>query len=460
MNFLTYLLQSAACAAMLWLAYYLLVRKETCYVFNRFYLLAIIPVSIVAPLLQFPLWPAVETAAFTPIFDIENIIASAVQPVTENVETAAAMAIVAVRAFPTAALLLAMYGLGAAYLLFRFGRRLYKLYRFSAENSFKDKGCGNAFTFFRKIYINRETFNSEDYAKILLHEQTHAQQLHSLDLVLAELFAVFQFFNPFAWLLKKSLAEAHEYYADAQVLARYPETNKYQQLLYDQAIGLYPEYVSGFNYSLTKKRFIMMTKTKRSHWLFAKLLGLLVITSATVVFFSCAQQEFPSQPAPEENELCQQISSFVAECTPCGVVIRLRSREILKFLILNEDDHQAMIREIIGRSLTKNDVHALNLNCRKPSPPDGKEITVNATAVLTKGAKFYIEGLDQYSNSQIRLLIQDKYGEPVFTDDNYQNGSWEATDVENGAYTYHILVMQDVREGKYKRASGSVVINN
>jgi beta-lactamase regulating signal transducer with metallopeptidase domain len=312
MNFLTYLLQSAACAAMLWLAYYLLVRKETCYVFNRFYLLAIIPVSIVAPLLQFPLWPAVETAAFTPIFDIENIIASAAQPVTENVETTATTAIVAVKAFPTAALLLAMYGLGAAYLLTRFGRRLYKLYRFSVENSFKDKGCGNAFTFFRKIYINRETFNPEDYAKILLHEQTHAQQLHSLDLVLAELFAVFQFFNPFAWLLKKSLAEAHEYYADAQVLARYPETNKYQQLLYDQAIGLCPEYVSGFNYSLTKKRLIMMTKTKRSHWLFAKLLGLLVITTVFIV----AQVGCKQARAVQNSEKQQTENAEDSQLTP------------------------------------------------------------------------------------------------------------------------------------------------
>jgi len=64
--------------------------------------------------------------------------------------------------------------------------------------------------------INREFFTTEDYDKVLLHEQAHAQQLHSLDLVLAELFAVFQFFNPFAWQLKKSLAETHEYYADAQ----------------------------------------------------------------------------------------------------------------------------------------------------------------------------------------------------------------------------------------------------
>jgi hypothetical protein len=52
----------------------------------------------------------------------------------------------------------------------------------------------------------------------------------------------------------------HEYLADAQVLARGVDVNIYQQLLFFQSTGAYPECANGFSYSLTKKRLLMMTK--------------------------------------------------------------------------------------------------------------------------------------------------------------------------------------------------------
>jgi hypothetical protein len=306
MNFLIYILQSATCATILWLAYYALVRKETCYVFNRFFLLSIIPVCIITPLLHFPLW---ITPKILPAWNVSEVEVSTQFPVVENMMTVFVEPVLPSNHFSIFSLLLPVYCLGVIYFSFRFARQLYKLYRFSVGNPSENSKYCDAFTFFKKIYINRKAFSVEDYDKILQHEQSHARQLHSLDLMLAELFIVFQFFNPFAWLLKKSLSEVHEYYADAQVLAIFPEADKYKQLLYNQAVGLYPEYASGFNYSLTKKRLKMMTKTKRSHWLLVKLLCLLLITSSAVAFFSCTKQKQQT----ENVENSQQMPEFIGE---------------------------------------------------------------------------------------------------------------------------------------------------
>ena len=155
MNFLIYILQSAACMAILWLAYFFLMRKETCYIFNRFYLLAIIPISIIVPLLQLPLWSATEMVVFTPAPMVESMLAPASMPAIVDIDIVATEPVLSARSFPTTMILLIIYCTGVVGLSFRLVRQLYKLYHLSIEKkSFDNNKYCNAFTFFRKIYIN------------------------------------------------------------------------------------------------------------------------------------------------------------------------------------------------------------------------------------------------------------------------------------------------------------------
>ncbi|MDR3350495.1 MAG: M56 family metallopeptidase [Prevotellaceae bacterium] len=275
MVFLSYLLESGVCTAILWLAYYALLRKETHFVFNRFYLLSVIPLGSMIPLLRLPLLLPEEGASLISVGEFST--APLAAPVTQS--------------FSFTTLLLIIYFAGAGFAAFRFCRQLYHMHRVMAASRFPDAENYPAFTFFRKIYINKNTLCAGDYEKILWHEQAHARQLHSVDLVAAQLFVIIQWFNPFAWLLKKSIVATHEYLADAQVLARGVDVNIYQKLLFQQTAGVYPGYASGFSYSLTKKRLIMMKKNTTGKFFALKLSCLLPAIVLPVALFGLSTAE-------------------------------------------------------------------------------------------------------------------------------------------------------------------------
>ena len=124
---------------------------------------------------------------------------------------------------------------------------------------------------------------NEKISDIILHEKEHIRQKHSLDLFLIELVSTFQWMNPFVWLLRKSVKETHEYLADHAVLQQGVQVNDYQKLLLSYALGVgYPALITPLNFSLNKKRMIMMKKMKspdRRKWRSLILLPIILILS-------------------------------------------------------------------------------------------------------------------------------------------------------------------------------------
>lgn len=54
---------------------------------------------------------------------------------------------------------------------------------------------------------------------IITHESRHLQLKHWADLLVAQLIAMLQWFNPAAWLMREELKTVHEYQADEAVIA-------------------------------------------------------------------------------------------------------------------------------------------------------------------------------------------------------------------------------------------------
>jgi TonB family protein len=121
------------------------------------------------------------------------------------------------------------------------------------------------YSFFHYIFIPSNLNDTTDLQIILAHEHAHSSQYHSIDKLISELFVAIFWFNPFAWLLHKSITEAHEFLADRYVLKTSCRTDEYLAVLYHQ---LLPVKISGpvigFSKSLTFKRFQMITK-QNSH---------------------------------------------------------------------------------------------------------------------------------------------------------------------------------------------------
>jgi TonB family protein len=157
------------------------------------------------------------------------------------------------------------------------------------------------FSYFNTIIINRSNIVKENIDGILTHEMAHIRQFHFIDLLIVELFAVVQWFNPIIWLYERSLKEVHEYLADeATIISGY---NKpwYQALLVNQAIGAEAFGLTNqFKNSLIKKRLTMISKIRTSKT--AQLKGLFVLPAILLlfmVFAKPAESSFISQSKGE-----------------------------------------------------------------------------------------------------------------------------------------------------------------
>ena len=122
------------------------------------------------------------------------------------------------------------------------------------------------FSFFNWIFINPTKHNRQETDEIMTHELAHCRQLHSVDILFAELFAIVFWANPFVWLLKREVRLNLEYLADNNVLAGGTDSKKYQYHLLGLAYRKNVATISNnFNVLPLKKRIKMMNKkrTKR-----------------------------------------------------------------------------------------------------------------------------------------------------------------------------------------------------
>src|SRR5690606_34593207 len=84
------------------------------------------------------------------------------------------------------------------------------------------------FTFWRNIYLNIHQHDARELAEIFSHEQVHANELHTVDVLLAELCRVCCWFNPGAWLIRRAIHENLEYITDRNVLQQGVDKKAYQ----------------------------------------------------------------------------------------------------------------------------------------------------------------------------------------------------------------------------------------
>ncbi|MEZ4850470.1 MAG: hypothetical protein R3B93_18035 [Bacteroidia bacterium] len=111
-----------------------------------------------------------------------------------------------------------------------------------------------SYSFFHYIFINPVPLDLATYGQILSHEKIHADQKHSLDILLAEILLIFQWYNPFAWMYRKSVRQNIEYLTDDVMVKNGADMTDYQMSLLRVSV---PEYgytmVANYNQSLLKR---------------------------------------------------------------------------------------------------------------------------------------------------------------------------------------------------------------
>lgn len=173
-------------------------------------------------------------------------------------------------------------------------------------------------------------FNKNDIRKnedcILLHEKSHIDHCHWIDLLLSDIFCLLLWYNPFAWKTRRLVKLNHEFQADSDVIASGIEPYAYQRLILETAMDRTVMGVAncfGSNKKGFRKRVLAIGRTRSSRKTLLVSLCLLpsmvvgvMLTSFTVssdVLNEMAVTEIIPSSSSYENDAESTASSFSNE---------------------------------------------------------------------------------------------------------------------------------------------------
>ena len=257
-NILLSVLEVNIVITLTYLCYYIFLCKEKTHKLNRAFIITGVLAAFIIPFIGIPLRVSsdyiTESALYIYIIDPIIVTPRHLQPSVNIVNT--------------------LYKIGAVITSLLFLYKLLSVIRIVKSGKRKDinANCNvivssrvkYAFSFFNNIVLPESIIkNSSSINEIILHEKTHIKQKHSYDIILLELISILFWYNPFIWMLKKSLKTVHEYLADEGVLNAGVTSERYHISIIEQTpIGKMLAITQNFNSLKLKKRIIMMNKKK------------------------------------------------------------------------------------------------------------------------------------------------------------------------------------------------------
>jgi len=318
-----FLIESSLCVAMLYFIYKYILYRFTYFSWNRYYLIAAAVVSLLIPLVHLP-------------FDIVNaskwgIYKQLVEINTWNNETLFSINInqfaqkTATHTFQYLTFfnfLLIIYFSG----IFRYSielskklRTIFKLirtypkHRYSKFYLVETQLQQSPFTFLRYIFVGKSYTELSDEKKmqILKHEEIHAQQWHTFDVLFFEIVTIVLWFNPWAWKMKNTLREIHEYIADHAVVNNRADAG-YSRLLLQMSMKQNNNLLSSFSVSQLKQRISLLMAPESDSLRKLRFVATMPLVLVLLLLFSFTKEVFRSAKqttAPKENAFIFPVKS-------------------------------------------------------------------------------------------------------------------------------------------------------
>jgi hypothetical protein len=197
-----YLLKSSGLIAVFFLAYHFLLRKETFFKSNRWFLLLGLVTCIVLPLVTFKkiVW-IVPKPMVVDYVNMPQVPVSVIQtPKAEHFEMDWLLVVAGI------------YAIGIIIFLFKLAFdfsgliKVLKGKTVTQQADFKfidvDEKV-SPFSYFNYIVYNSSMYTQNELENILEHEKVHCEQNHSMDVLVARIFCIVFWYNPFVWLYQK-----------------------------------------------------------------------------------------------------------------------------------------------------------------------------------------------------------------------------------------------------------------
>jgi len=295
-NLLAYLVELNISLMILFVAYKLFFEKDRNFIVRRIYLLGVILMPVILPLMPNSLrMPAGQLAPISINLEEVSIVGS-----SSNFGEASSFTFTRVLLL-IYLIILALGILKVLLQLSRIARAIIHSHRFAKNGiSLIASKTLHASSFFGFIFVDPAAAEEDSFSHILEHENIHKREWHSIDRIFVELFVIINWFNPVAWMFRRSVIENLEYLADSAVLRKGTDPTKYQLSILNQYIG--SASISNQFSSQIKNRINMLNKNYKlgSRWKLALLLPLSVIAFIVV---SCTDKDAPIKDIEPAEEL-------------------------------------------------------------------------------------------------------------------------------------------------------------
>ena len=267
----------------------LLVSRCRAFQFNRILILVGIAIAILTPV-ALPIFTThTESTSFLPI---------------NEVTLAAVSADITTRQTPQAterssgnliALIICLYWIGVGFLFIREAAAYVRLVRIISKSERTQTGdctiCKHGdkrlapFSWGKYIVVS----DGEIEEPILIHEKAHTSKRHWMDVAMADIFCIFLWYNPIAWMLKNLIKLNHEYDADSKVIEADIDILDYQRLLIAKAIGNRSLTIAN-NFAMSKRNFRkrVLTMSQMQSSPKTKWLALFVVPALVVALYTNA----------------------------------------------------------------------------------------------------------------------------------------------------------------------------
>jgi hypothetical protein len=363
---LPYFLKLSISLGIVWLFYQLILRRLTFYNWNRMYLLAytllsfFIPLIDISKLLEKNEWTTTEVVRWVPVIGKYSELQ------TSDVDAASSWTMQDIWFIVLMSGMLAM--------LFRLIIQLFSFRRMMRRARFISEGQMNVyqvdeniipFSFGNSIFINQQLHSPHELQEIIRHEFVHVKQRHSIDIIWAELLCLLNWYNPFAWLIRRSIRQNLEFIADYKVLENGIDKKQYQYLLLKVIGSNQFSIAQKFNFSSLKKRIAMMNKLRTTRIHLIRFLFVLPLLAVILVSFRkqigdslkqkhrvMTQAIIDSVPSVTEPNGKGYFIDIIGVDGKCTVVVKNRDhKEVARMLLSDWEKREEYYTNLYGHIL-------------------------------------------------------------------------------------------------------------
>ncbi|WP_316632539.1 M56 family metallopeptidase [uncultured Flavobacterium sp.] len=276
-----FIAKSSGLLFLFYCAYHFLLRKETFFNSNRWFLLAGLITSIALPFLVYTKIVWIDPVPTQYIDYAQSYIPHTIQQESFEINWNY--------------VILAIYSIGFLALIIKFAIDFYSLNSVlkgkkvhqQADFKFIDVNENIApFSYFDYIVYNSSMYTASELENIIEHEKVHSDQNHTVDVLISRVFCVLFWFNPIIWLYKKAILQNLEFIADSEAAKKISNKKAYQYTLlkittHESCVAI----TNHFYQSLIKKRIVMLNKNQSKKWNYWKYYAIIPALVAFVLLF-------------------------------------------------------------------------------------------------------------------------------------------------------------------------------